>query len=173
MNVRNIAFELIIILLVLTSLGAGSSFAAEVKKAEREFNVGKALLDSYDLIEKKQYKKAGALLDQILAKDPGNPLALSNKASIMVAEKKFDKAETYLKLALPRAKGYMVQVNRVCTVGNTCLAFKPASTGATNQELEPLIKMNIEMVKGYMSAEPGMTDEPMGPGPSIPPPKKK
>ncbi|TSA07763.1 MAG: tetratricopeptide repeat protein [Deltaproteobacteria bacterium] len=171
MNMRNIAFELIIILLVLTSLWSVASFAAEVKKAERDFDVGKALLDSYDLIEKKQYKKADALLDQILAKDPGNPLALSNKASIMVVEKKFDKAEAYLEQALPRARGYMVHVNRVCTVGNICLAFKPATTGTTNQELEPLIKMNIELVKGYMLADPGMTDEPMGPGPSRTPPK--
>ena len=126
----------------------------QAKKAEAEFDVTKALMASYDQIEKKQYKKADAILDKVLAKDPGNPLALNNKASIMVSEKKFDKADTYLNQALTKAKGYMVQVNRVCSVGNICLAFKPVASGTGNQDLEPLIKMNIEMVKGYMTAGP-------------------
>jgi predicted Zn-dependent protease len=134
--------------LALAICGAG------VALAQKPLDVGKALLDSYDLIEKKQYKKADVLLDKILVADPGNPLALNNKASVMVAEKKFDKADTYLNQALPKAKGYMVQVNRVCSVGNICLAFKPVTGGTGNQDLEPLIKMNIEMVKGYMTSGP-------------------
>jgi tetratricopeptide (TPR) repeat protein len=146
--------KVIAIVLALALCGAGAAFAAKAKKAEAEFNVGDALLKSYDLIEQKQYKKADALLDKILVKDPGNPLALNNKASVMVYEKKFDKANTYLNQALGKAKGYMVQVNRVCSVGNICLAFKPVAGGTGNQDLEPLIKMNIEMVKGYMTAGP-------------------
>ena len=146
--------KVVAIVLALALCGAGAAFAAKAKKAEKEFDVGKALLDSYDLIEKKQYKKADVLLDKILAKDPGNPLALNNKASVMVSEKKFDKADTLLNQALPKAKGYMVQVNRVCSVGNICLAFKPVAGGAGNQDLEPLVKMNIEMVKGMMTAGP-------------------
>jgi tetratricopeptide (TPR) repeat protein len=146
--------KVVVIVLALALCGAGAAFAAKAKKAAKEFDVGKALLDSYDLIEKKQYKKADALLDKILEKDPGNPLALNNKASVMVAEKKLDKADTYLNQALAKAKGYMVQVNRVCTIGNICMAFKPVAGSAGNQDLEPLIKMNIEMVKGYMTAGP-------------------
>ena len=146
--------KVIAIAVALALCGAGAAFAAKAKKAPAEFNVGKALLQSYDMIEKKQYKKADVILDQILKHDPGNPLALNNKASVMVAEKKFDKADTYLNQALAKAKGYMVQVNRVCSVGNICLAFKPVSGGTGNQDLEPLIKMNIEMVKGYMTAGP-------------------
>ena len=145
--------KVIAIVVALALCGAGAAFAAKAKPAA-ELNIGKALLDSYDLIEKKQYKKADAILDKILAKDPGNPLALNNKASIMVSEKKFDKADTFLNQALPKAKGFMVQVNRVCSVGNICLAFRPVTSGTGNQDLEPLIKMNIEMVKGYMSAGP-------------------
>ena len=137
--------KIVALTLALALLGVGAAFAADVTKM---------LLDSYDLIEKKQYKKADVLLDKILVADPGNPLALNNKASVMVAEKKFDKADTYLNQALPKAKGYMVQVNRVCSVGNICLAFKPVTGGTGNQDLEPLIKMNIEMVKGYMTSGP-------------------
>jgi predicted Zn-dependent protease len=146
--------KVIAIVLALALCGAGAAFAAKAKKAEKEFDVGKALLQSYDLIEKKQYKKADVILDKILQKDPGNPLALNNKAAVMVAEKKLDKADTYLNQALAKAKGYMVQVNRVCTIGNICMAFKPVAGSAGNQDLEPLIKMNIEMVKGYMTAGP-------------------
>jgi tetratricopeptide (TPR) repeat protein len=146
--------KVIAIVVALALCGAGAAFAQKAKKAAGEFDIAKALLDSYDLIEKKQYKKADAILDKVLAKDPGNPLALNNKASIMVSEKKFDKADTFLNQALPKAKGFMVQVNRVCSVGNICLAFRPVTSGTGNQDLEPLIKMNIEMVKGYMSAGP-------------------
>ena len=32
----------------------------------------------------------------------------------------------------------MVQVNRVCSVGNICLAFKPVTSGTGNQDLEAL-----------------------------------
>ena len=146
--------KIIAIVVALALCGAGAALAQKAKPAEKEEGFGKALLDSYDLIEKKQYKKADAILDKVLAKDPGNPLALNNKASIMVSEKKFDKADTFLNQALPKAKGFMVQVNRVCSVGNICLAFKPVSSGTGNQDLEPLIKMNIEMVKGMMTASP-------------------
>ena len=123
-------------------------------RREKAFDPGKALLDSWELINKGKYQKAEKMLGKVLEKDPGNPLALNNLAACMVAEKKFDKADTYLNQALPKAKGYMVQVNRVCTVGNICSAFKPVAGSTGNQDLEPLIKMNIEMVKGYMTAGP-------------------
>jgi len=144
--------KVICIALALTLCGAGVVFAA--KKAEKEIDVAKALSDSYELLSKAKYAQAEKLLNAVLAKDPGNPLALNNLASVMVGMKKFDKADTYLNQALPKAKGYMVQVNRVCTVGNICMAFKPVAGGTGNQDLEPLIKMNIEMVKGYMTAGP-------------------
>jgi tetratricopeptide (TPR) repeat protein len=142
--------KVICIAVALTLCGAGVAFAA--KKAGKELNVGKALLDSWEMINKHQYKKAEDLLNKILAKDPGNPLALNNLAAVMVAVKKFDKADTYLNQALPKSKGYMVQVNRVCTVGNICSAFKPVAGSGGNQDLEPLIKVNIEMVKNYMAS---------------------
>jgi tetratricopeptide (TPR) repeat protein len=142
------------IVMALALCGAGIAFGQTAKPVGKEEGFGKALLDSYDLIEKQKYKEADALLDKILAKDPGQPLALNNKAAIMVYEKKFDKADTYLNKALTNAKGYMIQVNRLCTVGNICLAFKPVAGGTGNQDLEPLIKMNIDMVKGYMTAGP-------------------
>jgi len=146
--------KVIAIVVALALCGVGAAFAQAAKKAEKPFDVGSALMASYDLIEKKQYKKADAILDKILVADPGNPLALNNKASIMVSEKKFDKADTYLNQALEKAKGYMIQVNRVCKVGNICSAYAPVVGGTGNQDLEPLIRMNIEMVKGYMTAGP-------------------
>ncbi len=141
--------KVVCIAVALTLCGAGLAFAQK-----KEINTGKALLDSWEMINKQQYKKAETLLSAVLQKDPGNPLALNNLAAVMVAEKKFDKADTYLNQALPKAKGYMVQVNRVCTVGNICSAFKPVAGGTGNQDLEPLVKMNIEMVKSYMEAGP-------------------
>jgi len=141
-----------IVMALIICMG-GMALAAK-KKAEKEMDVGAMLMTSFEMMEKGKFPAAKKLLDKVLEKDPGNPLALNNMAAVMVKEKKFDKADTYLNQALPRAKGYMVQINRVCQVGGICVAFKPATGGTGNQELEPLIKMNIDMVKQYMSAEP-------------------
>jgi predicted Zn-dependent protease len=146
--------KVVCITLALVLCGAGLTFAQKAKKAAPEMDAGKMLIDSYDLMEKGKFDKAEKLLEKVLQKDPGNPLALNNMAAIMVKKKAFDKADTLLNQALPKAQGYMVQVNRVCSVGNICLAFKPVTAGTGNQELAPLIKMNIEMVKGMMTASP-------------------
>lgn len=149
---RIVAANLVIFLLSLV-LGTGAGWAAEAKVTTGKADLNKALLESYNLIEKQQYKKAEALLTQVLAKDPGNPLALTDKAAILVAQKKFDQAETCLKQAMPRAKGYLVQADKMCAVGKICLAFKPVAAGTTNQELAPLLKTNIEIIK-FMAAAP-------------------
>jgi tetratricopeptide (TPR) repeat protein len=140
--------------LALVFVSAGLAFGAKPKKPAPEMDVAQLLMQSFDLMEKGKMEPAKKMLEQVLQKDPGNPLALNNMAAIMVKEKKLDKADTYLNQALPRAKGYMVQVNRVCQIGGICLAFKPVTAGTGNQELAPLIMMNIDMVKQHMSAEP-------------------
>lgn len=153
---KRTAVKVICLLVVLVLCGAGAGLAAKAKKAApaEEMDVNKALMTSFELMEKNKFAEAQKILEKILQKDPGNPLALNNLAAVMVKAKKFDKADTYLNQALPRAKGYMVQVNRVCTVGGICVAFKPVTAGSGNQELAPLVMLNIEMVKQYMSAEP-------------------
>jgi tetratricopeptide (TPR) repeat protein len=128
--------------------------AEQIKLHNKEIDIGRLLMASFDLMEKGKYTDARKILEQVLQIDPGNPLALNNLAAMMVKEKKFDKADTYLKQALPRARGYMVEINRVCQVGGICMAFKPAIGSTGNQELEPLIKLNIDMVKQYMRSEP-------------------
>ncbi len=151
---RRISFKITAIVIALVFCTCGLAFAAKAKKAEKEMDVGAMLLKSFDLLESGKVPQAQKMLDQVLQKDPGNPLALNNMAAVMVKQKKFDKADTYLNQALPKAKGYMVQINRVCTVGGICSAFKPVEKGVGNQDLEPLIKINIDMVKQYMSSEP-------------------
>jgi tetratricopeptide (TPR) repeat protein len=148
---RHTWIKIVALTLALALVSGGVAFAA---KAKKPVDVTKALIDSYNLIEAKKYAQAQKMLDAVLEQDPGNPLALNNLASVMVAQKKFDKADTLLNQALAKAKGYQVQVNRVCTVGNICMAFKPVAGGAGNMDLEAQIKMNIEMVKGMMTASP-------------------
>ncbi len=142
---KRMQIKVICLALVLALVGVGMALAADQTKA---------LSDSYNLISQGKYAQAQKVLDAVLAKDPGNPLALNNLAAVMVGMKKFDKADTYLNQALPKAQGYMVQVNRVCTVGNICVALNPVTGATGNQDLAPLIKMNIEMVQGMMTASP-------------------
>jgi len=151
---KRTSVKVVCLVMALVFLGAGLAFGAKPKKPAAEMDVGQMLMTSFDLMEKGKMAPAKELLEKVLQKDPGNPLALNNMAAIMVKEKKLDKADTLLNQALPRAKGYMVQVNRVCQIGGICLAFKPVTAGTGNQELAPLIMMNIDMVKQHMSAEP-------------------
>ena len=148
---KRTSIKILSLVLALVICGAGLAFAA-TKDAPKDVNA--MLLKSYDLLEQGKFDDAEKMINQVLAKDPGNPLALNNLAAVMVKKKKFDKADTYLNQALPRAKGYMVQINRVCQVGGICLAFKPVAGGTGNQELAPLVLLNIDMVKQYMGAEP-------------------
>jgi tetratricopeptide (TPR) repeat protein len=109
------------------------------------------LLDSYDFLEAGQLPEAKAIFRDILQRDPGNPLALNNLAAVMVKEKKYQEALKYLEQALPRAKGYKVRVNRVCAVDGLCLAFRPLQEVYGDQDLEPLVKLNIAMVKARLA----------------------
>lgn len=154
---KRTVLTVICLVMALVLCGAGVGLAQKAKPAATaagELDINKALVDSFELMEKGKFAEAQKILEKVLQKDPGNPLALNNLAAIMVKAKKFDKADTYLNQALPRAKGYMVQVNRVCQVGGICVAFRPVTAGTGNQELAPLVLMNLEMVKQYMSAEP-------------------
>ncbi len=153
---KRTAGKILCLVVALVLCGAGLGWAAKATKTAEtgEMDINKALMSSFEMMEKGKFAEAQKLLEKILQKDPGNPLALNNLAAVMVKAKKFDKADTYLNQALPRAKGYMVQVNRVCQVGGICVAFKPVTAGSGNQELAPLVMLNIEMVKQYMASEP-------------------
>jgi Flp pilus assembly protein TadD len=109
------------------------------------------LVESYDLLEAGQLDRAKAVYQEILKQSPGNPLALNNLAYIMVKEKKFPEALKYLEQALPRAKGYKVRINRVCEADGICLAFRPAQEVYGEQDLAPLVQLNIEMVKARLA----------------------
>ena len=109
------------------------------------------LVDSYDFLEAGQLDQAKAIFRDILQRDPGNPLALNNLAAVMVKEKKYPEALHYLEQALPQARGYKVRVNRVCAVDGLCLAFRPLQEVYGDQDLEPLVKLNIDMVKARLA----------------------
>ena len=109
------------------------------------------LVESYDLLEAGKLDQAQKIFEKVLQQDPGNPLALNNLGYLMVKEKKYREALTYLEQALPRAKGYKVMINRVCDVQGICLAFRPLQEVYGNQELESLVRLNIAMVKARLA----------------------
>jgi tetratricopeptide (TPR) repeat protein len=96
--------------------------------------------------------EAQKIYEQVLKEDPGNPLALNNLAAIMVKKGQDQAALSYLQQALPRAKGYKLKINGVCALNGVCLAFRPLQEVYGNQDLEPLIRLNLQMVKAKMAA---------------------
>ncbi|MDD2903876.1 MAG: tetratricopeptide repeat protein [Syntrophales bacterium] len=110
------------------------------------------MIQSYDLLENGKLDAAQKLYEQVLKEHPGQPLALNNLAAVMVKKGKYKEALAFLHQALPQAKTYKVAVNRVCEVNGVCLAFRPLMEVYGNQELEPLVKLNIRMVQGKLAA---------------------
>jgi tetratricopeptide (TPR) repeat protein len=141
------------ILLVLT-LTAAVAFAQGIcPPASITGDIESILSRGYCLFIDGKYKEAQVEFEKALKKDPGNPVALNDLAAVYVKENKLDKADTALKEALPRAKGYKILVNRVCGVQDICLAIEPYKVGSGNQDLGQLVEMNIKMVEAKMAAE--------------------
>jgi tetratricopeptide (TPR) repeat protein len=135
---------------VLLALLLGAGWVLAQSKADD----ARKMVQGYDLLEAGKLKQAEKFYQEILQQDPGNPLALNNLAAIMVDQKKYREALGYLEQSLPRAKDYQVRVNRVCAVQGICLAFRPLEAEYGNQDLEPLIKLNMDMVKDRLKSTP-------------------
>ncbi|MCX5890096.1 MAG: tetratricopeptide repeat protein [Deltaproteobacteria bacterium] len=119
--------------------------------AQGDAKITQMLVESYDLLEAGKLDQAKAVFRQILQLDSGNPVALNNLGAVMVKEKKYQEALHYLEQALPRARGYKEMVNRVCAVDGLCLAFRPLQEVYGDQDLEPLVQFNIDMVKARLA----------------------
>lgn len=110
------------------------------------------LVKSYDFLEQGNLAEAKQIYEDLLEKHPDNPLVLNNLGAIYVRERDYQRALNCLERALPRARGYKVLVNRLCDVDGVCLAFRPAAVEYGTHDLEPLIAINIEMVKAKFAA---------------------
>jgi tetratricopeptide (TPR) repeat protein len=133
-------------------LAASLLLASTSAWAQTGKNHTQMMIQSYDLLEAGKVDEARKIYLQVLKEDPGNPLALNNLGAVMVKQGKYQEALTYLEQALPKAKGYKVKVNRVCEVDGVCLAFRPLQEVYGNQELAPLVKLNIQMIQGKLAA---------------------
>jgi tetratricopeptide (TPR) repeat protein len=147
--------KVIAILLALTFIAAASAAFAQgiCPPAKITGSVESILSRGYCLFIAGKYAEAEKEFKLALQKDPGNPIALNDLAAVNVKLNKLDKADTLLKEALPKAKGYMILVNRVCGVQDICLALEPYKVGSGNQDLGELVALNIKMVEAKMAAE--------------------
>lgn len=135
-----------IILCLVFGLAGLPTLNVQAQSGDQESLMGD-LVKSYDFLEAGNLAEAKKIYEEILAKQPDNPLALNNLGAIYVRERDFQRALNCLEQALPRAKGYKLLVNKVCDVDGVCLAFRPTAVEYGTHDLEPLIAINIEMVK--------------------------
>jgi len=137
---------------VLIAAALSLALAGPVR-AQADAGLTRMLVESYDLLEAGKLAEAQKIFEQILKQDPGNPLGLNNLGAIKVKENKFSEALALLSQALPRAQGYKLKVNRVCDMQGLCLAFQPLEAVYGNQDLAPLVQLNLSLVKGKLAAE--------------------
>jgi tetratricopeptide (TPR) repeat protein len=138
--------------LVLMVTALSLALAGPVR-AQADAGLTRMLVESYDWLEAGNLAQAQKIYEQILKRDPGNPLALNNLGAIKVKENKFPEALALLSQALPRAQGYKLQVNKVCDMQGLCLAFQPLEAVYGNQDLGPLVQLNLSLVKARLAAE--------------------
>jgi len=138
------------IVLILTVLGLA---LAGPDRAQTDSGLTQMLVESYDLLEAGKLAEAQKIFEQILKQDPDNPLALNNLGAIKVKENKIQEALTFLSQALPRAQGYKLKVNRVCDMQGLCLAFRPLEAVYGDQDLAPLVELNLSLVKAKLAGE--------------------
>ena len=136
--------------IVLMVAVLGLALAGPVR-AQADAGLTKMLVESYDLLEAGKLAEAQKIFEQILKQDPGNPLALNNLGAIKVKENKFPEALAFLSQALPRAQGYKLKVNRVCDMQGLCLAFRPLEAVYGDQDLAPLVQLNLSLVKAKLA----------------------
>ena len=136
----------------LIVLGAALALAlAGPVRAQTGPGLTKMLVDSYDLLEAGKLAEAEKIYQQILKQDPGNPLALNNLGAIKAKEGKLPEALAFLSQALDRAQGYKIKVNRVCDMQGLCLAFRPLEAVYGDQDLAPLVQLNLNLVKARVA----------------------
>ena len=121
--------------------------------AQSDAGLTKMLVESYDLLEAGKLAEAQKIFEQVLKQDPGNPLALNNLGAIKVKENQLREALAYLSQALPRAQTYKLKVNRVCDMQGLCLAFRPLEAVYGDQDLGPLVQLNLSLVTAKLAEE--------------------
>ena len=136
--------------IVVVVAALGLALAGPVRA---DAGLSKMLVESYDLLEAGKLAEAQKIYEQILQQDPGNPLALNNLGAIKVKENRYPEALSYLSQALDRAQGYKLKVNRVCDMQGLCLAFRPLEAVYGDQDLAPLVQMNLSLVKAKLADE--------------------
>ena len=136
--------------IVIMVAALGLALAGPVRA---DAGLSKMLVESYDLLEAGKLAEAQKIYEQILKQDPGNPLALNNLGAIKVKENRYPEALSYLSQALDRAQGYKLKVNRVCDMQGLCLAFRPLEAVYGDQDLAPLVQMNLNLVKAKLAEE--------------------
>jgi tetratricopeptide (TPR) repeat protein len=105
------------------------------------------LNSGYEMLERGELDQAQKLYEEMVRRDPGNPVALNNLAAILARKGRYDEALIHLNQALGRAKGYRGLVDRVCDLESVCTAFRVSQDSMVGGDLEDLIKSNILMVK--------------------------
>jgi tetratricopeptide (TPR) repeat protein len=137
---RDLFTKLVPIFLGLALYSAGPVPAADHGNIARMINSG------YDLLETGKFDQAQKVYEELLRQYPEHPLALNNLGAIMCKKGKYEQALAYLNQALPQAKGFRVNLNRVCDVEGVCAAYRMSDNPREGEDLEWVIKSNIIMI---------------------------
>jgi tetratricopeptide (TPR) repeat protein len=136
-------------------LMAISMVAPGLAQAQKNDEIARMLNAGFDLLEQGNYSQAQKVYEEVLKKDPTQPLALNNLAAIMVKHGNYEQALVLLHRALPRAQGFKVAANRVCNVDSVCAAHRISEKQFGSEDLDRVVRTNILMVQMARAAKQG------------------
>jgi tetratricopeptide (TPR) repeat protein len=150
-TMKRLALKVISVLLLFALAAPGTVGAQEKILAPGQTT--EMLAQAYDLMQEGKLDQALEIYKKVLEREPNNPLALNNQGAVLVKQQKYAEALTYLTRALTTARGYRVKINQVCDVDGLCLAFRPSLEAYGDRDLQPLVRLNLELVKAKLAAE--------------------
>ena len=136
------------------------------------------IAQGYDFIREGKYAAAKNEFAKAVKADRFNPFALNNLAVLEEREGKLHEALANLKIAATYDDQYKDKVVQTCFTGGGSLVVKPLREKGEKSSISPIIQENIKKLEDKISAHPmdaPMSDDPMGPTPSMTPvfPKEK
>ena len=139
-HMKRTSSKVIVILLALTFVATASAAFAQgiCPSAKITGSIESMISRGYCLFVAGKFKEAQEEFEKVLAKDPGNPVALNDLAAVMVKENKLDKADTYLQRLCLRP--------RVTTFMSTGSALSRISASPSNLiNVAPAVKAPIRI----------------------------
>jgi hypothetical protein len=140
-------------MVILTFAAVGAFAAGICPSSSIKGDLESGLSRGYCDFKEGNLQGAKSACEATLKQYPGNPVALNNLGCVAMKEGNYGKACGYFQEAMPKARGYRMQVNSMSTANDLCTAVEPYRCGTGACDLGPIAQTNYNMARTKLEAE--------------------